>query len=51
MSEREKKILKNWEKILPGMNEEELERLVNFTDGAAAMCDMMNRNVSEPQEK
>ena len=49
MSERERKILENWEKILPGMNEEELERLANFTEGAAAMCTMMNQAKSSEQ--
>lgn len=49
MSEREKKILQNWEKILPGMSEEELERLANFTDGAAAMHDMMRRNEEQAE--
>ena len=50
MSEREKKILANWEKILPGMSEEELERLANFTDGAAAMHDMMVRKDRDQAE-
>ena len=43
MSEKEKKILQNWEKILPRMSEQELERLACYTDGAAAMQDMMRK--------
>lgn len=49
MSEREKKILENWEKILPGMSKEELERLANFTDGAAAMYDMMRKQSDQAE--
>lgn len=47
MSEKEKKILENWAKILPSLSEEERERLVNYTDGAAAMCDMMRKGETE----
>ena len=50
MSEREKQIIQNWEKILPKMSEQELEKLASFTDGAAAMHDMMSRKADEQAE-
>lgn len=49
MNEKTKKILETWEKMLPKMSDQAVERFTDFMNGAAAMQEMMQRQ--EPQEK
>ena len=37
MSEKQKEIMETFEKMLPKMNEQELDRLASFTEGMAFM--------------
>lgn len=43
MSEKEKKILKTFEKVLPEMSEIEKEKLLSFGEGMAFMKDKENK--------
>ena len=49
MNEKKKQILETWEKMLPKMSDQAVERFADCTNGAAAMQEMMQRQ--EPQEK
>lgn len=47
MSEKEEKILKTFEEILPEMSEMEKEKLLSFGEGMAFMKDKDNKDKNE----
>lgn len=47
MSEKEKKILETFEKVLPEMSEIEKEKLLSFGEGMAFMKDKENKENSD----